>query len=162
MSETPNLHIRRDGGAVVASLSGEIDIVNAAEISEGLSSAIDGAESVVVDLDGVSFMDSQGVALLDRLASRLDASGSALAVVVRAGSIPRRVLESSTSASRSTTTPTRRRPPSARDRSRRRAVPRDRRRSRRPSRADPQRPRPRSVAGNDHADHADHAGLSRR
>ena len=93
MSQTPNLHIRRDGGAVVASLSGEIDIVNAAEISDGLSSGVDGAQSVVVDLDGVSFMDSQGVALLDRLASRLDAGGSALAVVARAGSIPRRVLE---------------------------------------------------------------------
>jgi anti-anti-sigma factor len=93
MSETPNLHIRREGGAVVASLRGEIDIVNAAEISDGLFSGIDGAESVVVDLDGVSFMDSQGVALLDRLASRLDAGGSAIAVVARPGSIPRRVLE---------------------------------------------------------------------
>jgi anti-anti-sigma factor len=93
VSATPNLQISREGAAIVATLSGEIDIVNAADISEGLVSNFDGASSVIVDLDGVAFMDSQGVALLDRLSGRVDAAAGAMAIVARPASIPRRVLE---------------------------------------------------------------------
>ena len=93
MNESPNLRVSREDGDVVAALSGEIDIVNAAEIADGLVSGIDGATTVIVDLDGVLFMDSQGVAMLDRLSSHADAGGSALAIVARPASIPRRVLE---------------------------------------------------------------------
>jgi anti-anti-sigma factor len=93
VSGTPNLRISREDGGVVAALSGEIDIVNAGDIADGLVSGIDGASTVIVDLDGVLFMDSQGVAMLDRLSSHVDAAASALAIVARPASIPRRVLE---------------------------------------------------------------------
>ena len=93
MSETPNLRISREDATVVATLTGEIDIVNAGDISDGLVSGFDGASSVIVDLDGVGFMDSQGVALLDRLSGRVDAGAGAMAIVARPASIPRRVLE---------------------------------------------------------------------
>lgn len=56
-------------GAVVVSLSGEVDIVRSPDLQQSLQEAIgrlSGKGAVVVDLSGVTYMDSSGVATLVR------------------------------------------------------------------------------------------------
>lgn len=56
-------------GAVVVSLSGEVDIVRSPDLQMSLQEAIgrlSGKGAVVVDLSGVTYMDSSGVATLVR------------------------------------------------------------------------------------------------
>jgi anti-sigma B factor antagonist len=48
-------------GSVVVALSGEADLTVREELTEALLAAVAAAPAVVVDLDGVSFMDSTGV-----------------------------------------------------------------------------------------------------
>lgn len=93
MTESANVRITRDDGVAVVSLTGEIDLVNAAEVARAADQGIDGTEHVIVDLEDIVFMDSQAIALLDRLAGRLEREGRALVVVAPTTSVPRRVLE---------------------------------------------------------------------
>lgn len=48
-------------GVVVVAASGEIDMSNAAGLREALDGAVDTAPWVVLDLSGVSFLDSVGL-----------------------------------------------------------------------------------------------------
>ncbi|MFI2414048.1 STAS domain-containing protein [Streptomyces sp. NPDC018947] len=82
-------------GRTVLSLPPEIDFCNA----EGLLPLImtvadhsDGLRLLVLDLTGTSFMDSQGVRLVDEVRRRL-CGRAGLRVVAPAGSVPSRVLE---------------------------------------------------------------------
>ena len=56
--------IREEGGAVIASFSGEVDLEHSPKAREVLLSCVDGATKVLVDLSGVSYIDSSGVATL--------------------------------------------------------------------------------------------------
>ena len=93
MSERADVHVSHADGVAVVSLGGEIDLLSAADVTRAVEAAIDGTGGVIVDLSDVAFMDSQGVALLDRLGGRLDREGRGLAIVAPTTSIPRRVLE---------------------------------------------------------------------
>jgi anti-anti-sigma factor len=93
MTDEGDVTITREDGVAVASLRGEIDIVNAADVAERLEAGIDDASSVIVDLRSVLFMDSQAIALLDRLSDRVESNGRGFAVVAPPSSVPRRVLE---------------------------------------------------------------------
>jgi anti-anti-sigma factor len=93
MSERADVHVSHDDGVAVVSLGGEIDLLSAADVTRAVEAAIDGTGGVIVDLSDVAFMDSQGVALLDRLGGRLDREGRGLVIVAPTTSIPRRVLE---------------------------------------------------------------------
>ncbi len=60
-------------GAPVVRLIGEIDISNADEISVELDAvAVEGSQ-LVIDLAGLEFMDSSGIAMLLRAAAHVDA-----------------------------------------------------------------------------------------
>jgi len=59
------------GGPVLA-VSGEIDIANADALREALDEHINGADRVTVDLTGVGYLDSAGLAVLFPHARRLD------------------------------------------------------------------------------------------
>jgi anti-anti-sigma factor len=83
----------RRGVVTVLTLAGEIDIANAADVGERIGALVDGGSPVVADLAAVAFMDSQALALLDRLAERLDDDGLGFAIVAPTSSVPRRVLE---------------------------------------------------------------------
>ena len=61
------------GRAVLARLSGEIDLSNAGEVEDQVTGGLGGATAVAVDLSGLSYLDSAGLALLSRLAGRLSA-----------------------------------------------------------------------------------------
>jgi anti-sigma B factor antagonist len=65
---------RADEGAHVRlTLSGELDLSNAPTLEVSLDRAIDSGKKVLVDLDGLEFIDSTGLALIVRLLGRTDA-----------------------------------------------------------------------------------------
>ena len=94
MTEHPNVTIAADDGVVVASLSGEIDLSNAAEITNALLRGVPNeALGLVIDLSEVSYLDSAGVRMLAELDHRLGWRAQVLRVVAPEASRSRRVLE---------------------------------------------------------------------
>lgn len=82
----------RDGVPVVI-VTGEVDIVNATEVGGQLfGAAPNTAAGLVVDLSGVTYLDSRGVHLLFELANRLRTRDQRLHLVVPARALIRRVL----------------------------------------------------------------------
>lgn len=80
-------------GVAVAEVSGEIDIVNAVEVGGQLFGiAPNTSPGLVVDLSGVTYMDSRGVHLLLDLANRLNMRHQQVHLVVPAHALIRRVL----------------------------------------------------------------------
>jgi anti-anti-sigma factor len=80
-------------GVCVASLDGDVDLA----VIDRLGDALDGTSgsavpSLVVDLTGVTYLDSAGVHMLFKLAHRRHATGGATRLAVAAGPV-RRVLE---------------------------------------------------------------------
>jgi stage II sporulation protein AA (anti-sigma F factor antagonist) len=94
LTEHPNVTIAADNGVVVASLSGEIDLSNAAEITDALLRGVPNeALGLVIDLSEVSYIDSAGVRMLAELDHRLGWRAQTLRVVAPEESRSRRVLE---------------------------------------------------------------------
>jgi anti-anti-sigma factor len=83
----------RQGTVCLVRVHGEIDLSNAHEVSSAIGSAM-GQEArwLVVDLSDLTYLDSSGVALLLRLAERLQTRRRRLHLVVPRGSPVRRVL----------------------------------------------------------------------
>ena len=82
------------GGVPVARLDGEIDLSNAEAMLGRLAEAVPNAASgLVIDLSGVSFLDSSAVGALFRLSRRLDQRRQQLRLVVPGDSPIMRVLE---------------------------------------------------------------------
>jgi anti-sigma B factor antagonist len=86
------LHISSDNGAeaTVLSLEGELDIASAPALEravEGVTSDGDSANRLVIDLAGVTFMDSTGLRAL--LLARQSANGNGHELLLRPG--PRQV-----------------------------------------------------------------------
>jgi anti-anti-sigma factor len=79
---------------LVASVDGEIDSSNAAELRLALSERLPSASSaLVLDLTAVTYLDSSGIHLLFDLGRRLAARRQSLRLVVPEGAPMRRVLE---------------------------------------------------------------------
>lgn len=69
---------RREGSAATAVISGELDLLTAAELRTALLELLDsGADPVVVDMAHVSFCDSTGLAALLNVYKRARARGAA-------------------------------------------------------------------------------------
>ena len=84
--------IRADGYELLA-VTGEIDIATSPRLIAALNEAVtDSSDSVVVDLAGVEFMDSTGLALLARQHRRLRGRRRGFAVVCPDGPV-RRIFE---------------------------------------------------------------------
>jgi anti-sigma B factor antagonist len=63
-----------EAGVPVVRLTGEIDISNAEPIGDALEAILGpGARRVIVDVAGLDFMDSAGIAMLLRTAARVEA-----------------------------------------------------------------------------------------
>jgi anti-anti-sigma factor len=78
---------------IVARLSGEIDLSNAADVGEQLAAAVPNtALGMVIDLTATAYLDSSGVHLLFDLGERLQRRQQQLRVVVPEGGPIRRVL----------------------------------------------------------------------
>jgi anti-sigma B factor antagonist len=81
MSEAPDLALTVEGseGADIVRLSGELDMANADQLAGALEAA--SAPRVVLDLEGLAYLDSAGIRAIDRAYRELAESGRVLAVV---------------------------------------------------------------------------------
>ena len=74
--------VRREGDTAVITLSGEADMAGAPVLREALAEAVGaGGGAVVVDMGGVGFLDSTGLAALLNASRRLRRSGRELSLV---------------------------------------------------------------------------------
>jgi anti-sigma B factor antagonist len=92
MSDLSHLDVSGDD-VVIARLSGEIDLSNATEVGDELSTSVPNtALGLVLDLTATTYLDSSGVHLVFDLAERLRTRQQQLRIVVPAGAPIRRVL----------------------------------------------------------------------
>ena len=88
------LEIEKREDIVIAHLTGELDIVGASSTGEAIGDAVPtSARALVVDLGGLEFIDSSGIAMLFSLARRVGGQRQALHLVARSGQPVQRVLE---------------------------------------------------------------------
>ena len=93
MSRLADLAMEEQNGAVVATITGEIDLSNAVTLERAMLDAVPNtASGMVVDLSGVSYLDSAGIRMLGEMAERLRWREQRLAVVAPEGSRVRGVL----------------------------------------------------------------------
>jgi anti-anti-sigma factor len=93
MTALEQVELEQRGDVVVAQVSGEIDLSNAASVTDRLIEATPNSVAVlVVDLSGTRYLDSSGVRMLFELAHRLRNRGQKLELVVPDGSNVKRVL----------------------------------------------------------------------
>jgi anti-sigma B factor antagonist len=83
----------RLGTAELVRLAGEIDLANAHDIGRAIARRTTAAGAVLIDLTGVSFLDSAGVRLLDALAGDMDESGKPFRMVVGEQGVARMTLK---------------------------------------------------------------------
>ncbi len=94
MSDLVGLRIESRGDAVVARLSGELDLSGAPSTGEAIADAVpSSAHALVVDFSSLDFIDSSGVSMLFELSRRLSSRRQELHVVAPAGGPIARVLE---------------------------------------------------------------------
>ena len=94
MTTSAEVAVERRGSAVVARLSGEIDMTNSSYVGEELTRSVpNDAAALVVDLGETRYIDSAAIELLFDLARRLRRRRQALKLVLPAGSPLKRVLE---------------------------------------------------------------------
>jgi anti-sigma B factor antagonist len=87
------LRLERVDGTLVARLSGEIDLSNAAIIKRSVAESVSNQElALVLDLSGVGYLDSAGIAMLFDLARLLARHQQQLILVVPAASLLHRTL----------------------------------------------------------------------
>jgi anti-sigma B factor antagonist len=78
-----DLQLSEHGHAVIARLTGEIDLSNAESIAAAIAAAVSNqAAAVVLDLSEVDYLDSAGIELIYRLRAKLAARGQALRLVI--------------------------------------------------------------------------------
>jgi anti-anti-sigma factor len=78
-----DLQLSSRGGIVIACVTGEIDMSNAADLRTAITDATpNDALGVVLDLSDVDYIDSAGIHLLYRLGESLRDRGQTLRVVV--------------------------------------------------------------------------------
>jgi anti-anti-sigma factor len=93
MTALEQLEVEQRGDAVVAQVSGEIDLSNAASVTDRLIEATpNSVAALVLDLSGTRYLDSSGVRMLFELAHRLRNRGQKLELVVPDDSNVKRVL----------------------------------------------------------------------
>ncbi|PPK93114.1 anti-anti-sigma factor [Kineococcus xinjiangensis] len=83
----------RAGGVEVLRARGELDVGVVLPVLERLPEWVAGASGVVLDLTEVTFCDSSGVRLVDRLARECARCGAAFRVVAPPGSAARLILD---------------------------------------------------------------------
>jgi anti-anti-sigma factor len=83
-----------EDGSMHITLSGEIDLANAAVVEDEIRAAVSNQPTTVsVDLTDLTYMDSAGIRILFVLASRLQALRIVLELIVPLDSPTRRIVE---------------------------------------------------------------------
>lgn len=94
MSELARVEAEDRGNLCVIRLHGEVDISNDREVLAAIETAVPhSALQLIVDLTHTTYLDSAGLALLLRLAERLQARRQQMLIVAPLGSPVRTVLE---------------------------------------------------------------------
>ena len=94
MSELARVEAEDRGSLCVIRLHGEVDISNDREVLAAIETAVPhSALQLIVDLTHTAYLDSAGLALLLRLAERLQARRQQMRIVAPLGSPVRSVLE---------------------------------------------------------------------
>ena len=73
--------VRRERGVVIVAVTGDVDISTVTRLRERLSELTDGGQTLIVDLNRVTFIDSAGLGTLVGAARRAAAHGSSLHAV---------------------------------------------------------------------------------
>jgi anti-sigma B factor antagonist len=81
MSEQLSVAVRGERGVVIAEVTGDIDMSTVAGLRERLLGLADSGQPLIVDLNGVSFIDSAGLGALVGVARRADLRGGSLHAV---------------------------------------------------------------------------------
>lgn len=76
-----NVDVERHDGTVLVSLSGDLDLASAPGLDESLRGCEDGADTVLMDLRGLSFMDSSGLRVILGADARARSRGSRLVLI---------------------------------------------------------------------------------
>lgn len=93
MMQGIGVRVRECEGIPVASLAGEIDIANAAEVRNKLLACTSNADpGLILDLSGVTYLDSRGIQLLLELAERMKMRHLGFRVVMPERSVVKRIL----------------------------------------------------------------------
>jgi anti-anti-sigma factor len=93
MRDLATVELERIGPTLIARISGELDLTNADSVERALERAISNdLHRVVLDLAGLSFLDSSGLRAVLRLAGRLRTRQQTLMVAVPEQSHVRRIL----------------------------------------------------------------------
>ena len=93
MTALEQLEVEVRGDVVIAHVSGEVDLSNAASVTDRLIDATPNTATVLVlELSGTRYLDSSGVRMLFELAQRLRNRGQDLRLVVPDDSHVKRVL----------------------------------------------------------------------
>jgi anti-sigma B factor antagonist len=79
--ETPVVRVRRNPAYVLVTVAGEVDFATVAALRERLFALAGTGRPLVVDLDGVGFIDAAGLGVLAGAARRAAAHGASLHVV---------------------------------------------------------------------------------
>ena len=85
--------LEHPGGLRVLRAAGEIDVRAVPALLSAVPGLVAGAPRVVLDLSDVTFLDSYGVRLVDRLTRECGQAGADFRVVAPKGNRARRVLE---------------------------------------------------------------------
>lgn len=75
------VEVREEPGHTLITVAGEVDIATALVLRKRLAGPTASGKPVLVDLDGVSFIDASGLGVLASAASRAAAHGAGLHVV---------------------------------------------------------------------------------
>ncbi|HEY2263343.1 MAG TPA: STAS domain-containing protein [Streptosporangiaceae bacterium] len=84
--------VRRERGAVIAAVTGDIDISTVTRLRERLFELADGGQTLIVDLNRVTFIDSAGLGALVGAARRAAAHGGSLHAVCARPADPQAVV----------------------------------------------------------------------
>jgi anti-anti-sigma factor len=87
------LEFERSDDSLLARLSGEIDLSNAAQVHQQLDSSIGRYRLVILDLSSVEYLDSQGLRLIKQICDKADLTSTKLKLVAPPQSAARQVLD---------------------------------------------------------------------
>jgi anti-anti-sigma factor len=93
MRDPAALKLESEDGNVVVYLSGDIDFSNTERLEAEIGGAVVGADSIVIDLEEVEFLDSSGLRLLKRLSVLATEADANFVVVAPPNSVARSVIE---------------------------------------------------------------------
>ena len=81
MGDQLSVTVRREGGAVIAEVTGDIDMSTVAGLRERLFGLADSGQPLIVDLNRVTFIDSAGLGVLVGAARHAGVHGGSLHAV---------------------------------------------------------------------------------